>query len=180
MSQSAIEKSQDRLNLTNNSTRSDYLSSKVLANLETRNSFAPVKLSSSTLRKAAELQERIEHLEVELQKLLQTGEETVVSPPATAHRTVSVSRKRGRRPARAVARPGARGRRSTSPSGPLAPAVVRVLKAKGSPMAVSDILTGLLSNGYKFSSPEPKKNLFARIYRLKGVKQVGPGRFAAA
>ena len=139
-----------------------------------------MKLSSSTLRKAAEIQERIESLEVELQRLLQTTEESVVTPPAVAHRTVSVSRKRGRRPARAVAGPSARGRRSTSPTGPLAPAVVSVLKAKGSPMAVSDILAGLMSNGYKFSSPEPKKNLFARIYRLKGVKQVGPGRFAAA
>jgi hypothetical protein len=46
-------------------------------------------------------------------------------------------------------------------------------------MGVTEILDALLSNGYKFSSPEPKKNLFARIYRLKGVKQVGPGRFAA-
>jgi hypothetical protein len=46
-------------------------------------------------------------------------------------------------------------------------------------MGVTEILDSLLANGYKFSSPEPKKNLFARIYRLKGVKQVGPGRFAA-
>jgi hypothetical protein len=46
-------------------------------------------------------------------------------------------------------------------------------------MGVSDILNGLMASGYKFSSPEPKKNLFARIYRLKGVKQVGPGKFAA-
>jgi hypothetical protein len=73
-----------------------------------------------------------------------------------------------------------RGRRSTSPTGPLAPAVVRVLKSRGGPMGVSEILDGLLKNGYKFNSPEPKKNLFARIYRLKGVRQVGPGQFAAA
>ena len=46
-------------------------------------------------------------------------------------------------------------------------------------MSVSEILDGLMSNGYKFASPEPKKNLFARIYRLKGVKQVGPGRFVS-
>jgi hypothetical protein len=55
-----------------------------------------------------------------------------------------------------------------------------VLKSRGGPMGVSDILDGLLKSGYKFNSPEPKKNLFARIYRLKGVRQVGPGRFAAA
>jgi hypothetical protein len=46
-------------------------------------------------------------------------------------------------------------------------------------MTVSEILDSLMSSGYKFTSPEPKKNLFARIYRLKGVKQVGSGRFAA-
>ena len=72
-----------------------------------------------------------------------------------------------------------RGRRSTSPTGPLAPAVVQVLKSKDSPMSVSEILDGLFSNGYKFASPEPKKNLFARIYRLKGVKKVGPGKLLA-
>lgn len=138
-----------------------------------------MKLSSSTLRKAAELQERIEHLEVELHGLLQIGEETVSTLPVAATRTVSLGRKRGRRPSVTSVAPRGRGRRSTSPSGPLAPAVVRVLKAKGSSMGVSDILAGLLANGYKFSSPEPKKNLFARIYRLKGVKQVGPGKFAA-
>jgi hypothetical protein len=62
----------------------------------------------------------------------------------------------------------------------LAPAVVQVLKSKDSPMSVSEILEGLFSNGYKFASPEPKKNLFARIYRLTGVKKVGPGKFAVA
>jgi hypothetical protein len=46
-------------------------------------------------------------------------------------------------------------------------------------MSVSEILDGLTANGYQFASPEPKKNLFARIYRLKGVQQVGPGKFAA-
>jgi hypothetical protein len=57
--------------------------------------------------------------------------------------------------------------------------VVQVLKSKDSPMSVSEILAGLFANGYKFASREPKKNLFARIYRLKGVKQIGPGKFAA-
>jgi hypothetical protein len=57
--------------------------------------------------------------------------------------------------------------------------VVQVLKAKGTPMAVAEILAGLRANGYRYPSADPKKNLSARIYRLKGVKQVGPGRFAA-
>ena len=72
-----------------------------------------------------------------------------------------------------------RGRRRGSPSGPLAPAVVQVLKAKGAPMGVAEILQRLRANGYRYPAANPKKNLGARIYRLKGVKQVGPGQFAA-
>ena len=140
----------------------------------------PVKLSSSSFRKAAEIQERIERLQEELSSLLQAGAEASSTPTvaAPAARTVA---SRGRvRKAAAVAPSGkSRGRRSTSPTGPLAPAVVQVLKSKDLPMSVSEILDGLTSNGYKFASLEPKKNLFARIYRLKGVKQVGPGKFAA-
>jgi hypothetical protein len=139
-----------------------------------------VKLSSSTLRKAAEIQERIERLREELGSLWQTGAKaSSTSVVAVAAARTVASRGRGRR-ASAVAPSGtSRGRRSTSPTGPLAPAVVHVLKSKESPMSVSEIFDGLMSNGYKFASPEPKKNLFARIYRLKGVKQVGPGRFAS-
>jgi hypothetical protein len=134
-----------------------------------------VRLSSFTLRKAAEIQERIEQLQGELGSLLQTGEEASAARVAAATTSLTVSRGRGRK---AVVGKG-RGRRSTSPTGPLAPAVVKVLKSRNSPMSVSEILDGLLANGYKFASPEPKKNLFARIYRLKGVKQIGPGKFAA-
>ena len=46
-------------------------------------------------------------------------------------------------------------------------------------MSVRDILYKLLDSGYHFNSSEPKKNLAARIYRLKGVKQVSTGLFAA-
>jgi hypothetical protein len=139
-----------------------------------------VNLSSSTLRKAAEIQERIERLQEELGSLLQAGPEASSTPvvAAAAVRTV-VGQGRGRKVAAMPASGITRGRRSTSPTGPLAPAVVKVLRSKDAPMSVSEILDGLLSNGYKFASPEPKKNLFARIYRLKGVKQVGPGKFAA-
>jgi hypothetical protein len=140
-----------------------------------------VKLSSATLRKAAEIQEHIERLQSELDQVLQVEE---APKPITPSPSVAVPRltrrgPRGRSTRSAALNGRGRGRRSTSPSGPLAPAVVRVLKSRGAPMGVSDILDGLLANGYKFNSPEPKKNLFARIYRLKGVRQVGPGRFAA-
>ena len=140
-----------------------------------------MKLSSATLRKAAEIQERIERLESELGHILQ-GEappKPVAQSPAAAVPRLTRRGTRGRSTRSAALNGRGRGRRSTSPSGPLAPAVVRVLKSRGAPMGVSDILDGLLSSGYKFNSPEPKKNLFARIYRLKGVRQVGPGRFAA-
>jgi hypothetical protein len=139
-----------------------------------------VKLSSSTLRKAAEIQERIERLQEELGRLLPTSAEASSAPVVVAPTPRVVARRRGGR--KAVAAPSvgrSRGRRSTSPTGPLAPAVVQVLKSRELPMNVSEILEGLTSNGYKFASPEPKKNLFARIYRLKGVKQVGPGKFTA-
>jgi hypothetical protein len=139
-----------------------------------------VKLSSASLRKAADIQERIERLESELAQILQ-GETAAkpVTPSLAAVPRLTRRGRRGRSTRPAALNGRGRGRRSTSPSGPLAPAVVRVLKSRGAPMGVSDILDGLMANGYKFNSPEPKKNLFARIYRLKGVRQVGPGRFAA-
>jgi hypothetical protein len=102
----------------------------------------------------------------------------VVAPAPVARRANRATR--ARRAGSAALNGRGRGRRSTSPTGPLAPAVVRVLKSRSGPMGVSEILDGLLKNGYKFNSPEPKKNLFARIYRLKGVRQVGPGQFTAA
>jgi hypothetical protein len=139
-----------------------------------------VKLSSSTLRKAAEIQERIERLQEELGRLLPANAEASSAPVVAAPTPrVAARRGRGRKAVVAASVGRSRGRRSTSPTGPLAPAVVQVLKSKEVPMNVSEILAGLMSNGYKFASPEPKKNLFARIYRLKGVKQVGPGKFTA-
>ena len=136
--------------------------------------------SSSTLRKAADLQERIEQLQQELDALLQQtgeaaadvacrpeGQKQPVTPPAERRGEAAAPAARGR------------GRRRGSSSGPLAPAVVTVLKAKGAPMSVAEILQGLRANGYRYAATNPKKNLGARIYRLKGVKQVGPGQFAA-
>ena len=140
-----------------------------------------MNLSSSTLRKAAEIQERIERLREELGSLVPADTEASSTQMVTVAPLPAVKRRSRGRKVTAVAPSGkSRGPRSTSPTGPLAPAVVQVLKSKDSPMSVSEILEGLFANGYKFASPEPKKNLFARIYRLTGVKQVGPGKFAAA
>jgi hypothetical protein len=135
--------------------------------------------SSSTLRKAADLQERLEQLQQELDALLQqTADDAAHRPEGQKQPVAPPAERRGKA---AAAAPAARdrGRRRGSPSGPLAPAVVQVLKAKRRPMGVAEILEGLRANGYQYPAANPKKNLGARIYRLKGVKQVGPGQFAA-
>jgi uncharacterized membrane protein len=139
---------------------------------------------SSTLRKAADLQERIEQLQHELDALLQqTAEAADGAPGRPEAQKPPVTPTAERRGKAAVAAPTTRGRdrarRRGSPSGPLAPAVVQVLKAKGAPMGVAEILEGLRDNGYRYAAADTKKNLGALIYRLKGVKQVGPGQFAA-
>jgi hypothetical protein len=137
--------------------------------------------SASTLRKAADLQERVERLQQELDALLQTGEaaDGATGRPDGQEQTVTpAAERRGKATLKTSAARGG-GRRRGSPSGPLAPAVVTVLKAKGAPMGVAEILEGLRANGYQYPARDPKKNLSARIYRLKGVKQVGPGQFAS-
>jgi hypothetical protein len=138
--------------------------------------------SSSTLRKAADLQERIEQLQQELDALFQQTDQAVGDgarrPEGQKQPVTPPAERRGKATVKTPATRG-QGRRRGSPSGPLAPAVVQVLKAKGVPMGVAEILEGLRANGYKYPSADPKKNLGARIYRLKGVKQVGPGQFAA-
>ena len=127
-----------------------------------------------------EIQKQIERLQGELDSILQAGKEASTTGTIVAATAPAVARRaRGKKVTAQAPAGKSRGRRSTSPTGPLAPAVVQVLKSKDSPMSVSEILDGLMSNGYKFASPEPKKNLFARIYRLKGVAKVGPGKFAA-
>jgi hypothetical protein len=133
------------------------------------------------LRRAADLQERIERLKQELDALLQTGEAADGASDRQEDQKQPVTPAAEGRGKRAVATPAARGRgrQRSSAGGPLAPAVVQILKAKRAPMSVAEILEGLRSNGYQYPARDPKKNLGARIYRLKGVKQVGPGQFAA-
>jgi ParB-like chromosome segregation protein Spo0J len=171
---------------------------------------------SSSLQKAAKLQEKIEGLRKQLDDLLSKARRELANVPAPVipaalrapvpkaaktakpvkgmktlenpKRNGPQSKKQAVKKTPAVradredkgrARSSLAGRkRAASPSGPLAPAVVKVLKANGKPMRVAEILAGLLKNGYTFSSPEPKKNLAARIYRLSGVKQVAGGLFA--
>ena len=157
-----------------------------------------VTLTTSTLRRALDLQERIESLQGELTRLLGKN----VSLTGFVSETVSVTgpRRRGRKPGRSAkkaAKPGRpakkvakRGRRKkrtspfkgqkrpSSPSGPLAPAVHKVMKRAGGPLNVNAVLQGLKQDKYVWKVSEPKKNLAARIYTMPGVKKVGPGMFA--
>jgi hypothetical protein len=157
-----------------------------------------VTLTTSTLRRALDLQERIESLQGELTRLLGKN----VSLTGFVSETVSLAgpRRRGRkpgrpakkaakpaRPAKKAAKPGRRKKRTSpfkgkkrpsSPSGPLAPAVHKVMKRAGGPMNVDAVLQGLKQDKYVWKVSEPKKNLAARIYTMPGVKKVGPGMFA--
>jgi hypothetical protein len=147
-----------------------------------------VNLTTSSLRRALELQERIEDLQRELTRILGKN----VSLSGFAGETVSVtgSGRRGRKPGRPAKKSAQSGkgkkrtspfkgkRRPSSPSGPLAPAVHKAMKRAGAPMNVDAILQGLKQDKYVWKVSEPKKNLAARIYTMPGVKKVGPGMFA--
>ena len=163
---------------------------------------------SKSLLRAAKLQEKIEDLRGQLTVLLDkarseiaaTPDDEMPTPVRRGRPKMLKSARGSRKPApplmptkkvdgrskaaRALRTqkrsPLAGKKRAASPSGPLSPAVVKVLQTKKQPMNVRDILIGLTASGYQFNSSEPKKNLAARVYRLKGVKQVSPGLFGLA
>jgi hypothetical protein len=137
-------------------------------------------INTSTLRRALDLQERIEGLQRELSRLL--GKNTAL---AGLVGEVPAVRRRGRRPGPAAKKTAALGtspfkgkKRPSSPSGPLGPAVHKVLKRGGGPMNVDAILQGLKQDKYVWKVSDPKKNLAARVYTMPGVKRSGPGMFA--
>ncbi len=154
-----------------------------------------MSLSSYQLRRAADLQEKIEAYQAELSVLL--GSASIVGPAAP------VPRRRGRKPKALTLAPGSaapdqfkktpgrRGRprkttsvrkttRPRSPSGPLEPAVVKVLKRSSQPLGVKEIMDGLAQDKYIWTTKKPKATLYARIYRMPSVKRVSEGRFTAA
>ena len=142
-------------------------------------------LNTATLRRALDLQERIEDLQRELQSLL--GKNSSLA--GFVSRTAAGAGRRGRKPGRPAKKAAKRGRkkrtspfkgkkRPSSPSGPLAPAVHKVLKRAGGPMNVDAILQGLKQDKYVWKVSNPKANLAARVYTMRGVKKTGPGMFA--
>lgn len=150
-------------------------------------------IDTSTLRRALDLQEQIEGLQRELSRVL--GKNAVLAGLVGGATSVSPGRRRGRKPGRKPGRPAKKAakkggrrkkrtspfkgkKRPASPSGPLAPAVAKVMKRANGPMNVDAVLQGLKNIKYVWNVSDPKKNLAARIYTLPGVKKVGPGLFA--
>lgn len=127
-----------------------------------------MNISTPVLRQALSIQEEIERLETELQSLLSNGKTVEETAPVAVSEEPTTSPKVTKR----------RPRRNTANSRPLAESVAEVLREHGKALKVSEIFEGLTSSGFQFTSPDPKKNLAVRIYKLKGVKQVGPGKFA--
>lgn len=125
-----------------------------------------LNLSADQFRRAAEIKDKIEALQEELKEILQGRSKSILGT------------KSGRRGRTGRVSPLAGKKRPVSPSGPLAPAVAKVLEKAGKPLSVNEIHEGLVKTGYEFTTPDPKKNLYARVHALKGVKRVGPGQFA--
>jgi hypothetical protein len=145
---------------------------------------------SLTLKKAMKIAVKIEKLQQKLHELLG---DSLHLPPATVTMTsqlVELSnapRRRGRPPgsgskARVAGEGGsplAGKPRPRSISGPLAPAVVRVLQRYNRPMKVTEILIGLEQDGYQWTAKNPKQTLYVRIGKLAGVRKIEEGLYVA-
>lgn len=147
---------------------------------------------SLTLRKATKIATKIERLQEKLHALLG---DTLELPPATTVMTgqlleaAKTPRRRGRPPGsgRKPGDDGTRGPsklagrpRPASPSGPLAPAVVKVLKRYGRAMKANEILIGLEHDNYFWTAKNPRQTLYVRIGKLAGVSKVGEGLYIAS
>lgn len=146
---------------------------------------------SLSLRKAVKIATKIERLQEKLHALLG---DTLELPPATETiknqllEVASAPRRRGRPPGsgRKTGEDGTRGPsklagrpRPSSPSGPLAPAVVQVLQRYGRAMKVNEILIGLEHDNYIWTAKNPRQTLYVRIGKLAGVKKVDEGLYIA-
>ncbi len=102
----------------------------------------------------------------------QTAPAAAEAAPAAAE-AVPAKSKRGR-----PRKSGLKGRsRPKSPTGELGPAVHKVLARAGRPLSTAEIMEGLMADKYVFTSSSPKQTLSARVYKLKGLRQTGPGTF---
>lgn len=145
---------------------------------------------SLTLKKGMKIATKIERLQQKLHELLGA---TLELPPATETmknqllEVAKVPRRRGRPPGsgrKSVDAPRSTSKlagrpRPASPSGPLAPAVVKVLQRYGRPMKVTEILIGLEHDNYVWTAKNPKQTLYVRIGKLAGVKKAEEGLYTA-
>lgn len=123
-----------------------------------------LRLSSSTLRKAAEIQEEIEKLDGELQNLLVEAAKT--KPQDHAGKKNLVARRLKKQVNKDSRRIG------------VAAGVRQILRKQAKPMKVAEIYRRLVAAGYSFRSSNPKNSLTAQMYRMRGVRRTGPGEFA--
>jgi hypothetical protein len=146
---------------------------------------------SITLRKAVKVATKIERLQEKLHALLGDTLELPSHTETIKNQLLEVAkepRRRGRPPGsgRKIAEDGTRGPsklagrpRPASPSGPLAPAVVKVLQRYGRAMKVNEILIGLEHDNYIWTAKNPRQTLYVRIGKLAGVKKVDEGLYIA-
>jgi len=146
---------------------------------------------SVTLRKAVKIASKIERLQEKLHNLL--GDTLELPAPVETIKNqlleyAKVPRRRGRPPGsgRKLGEDGTRGPsklagqpRPASPSGPLAPAVVKVLQRYGRAMKVNEILIGLEHDSYIWTAKNPRQTLYVRIGKLAGVSKVSEGLYIA-
>lgn len=143
--------------------------------------------NSQVLKQSFKIAQKIERLSTKLHELigatLELPEPAVVLPAGEA----VVPRRRGRPPG--SGRKQREAGESTSPlsgkprprsaSGPLAPAVVKVLQRYNRPMKVTEILIGLEQDGYQWTAKNPKQTLYVRVGKLAGVRNIGDGLYAS-
>jgi len=146
-------------------------------------------ISSESLKRALDVQQQIEKLQSELEGILGGSAKPVraaatpVAAPVAAPKAANAPKapkalKAPKAKIQSLRRPPFAGqKRPASPSGPLGPAVVKIIKRAGKPIGVAEIYAGLMADKYAFTSSDPKKNLNARVYRLPGVKPLGAGKF---
>jgi hypothetical protein len=131
-----------------------------------------VHFSSKTYAQAAEIAEKIETLEKQLNVLLQGGDsvaEKRSTPKAAPKRRVSAPKKADS----AAPKAAEEGR------GTLRPAVVAILKKSKTPLKTAEIYDALVAQGYQFTFKEAKKALGIRLYKMLGVQPLGGGLFKA-
>jgi len=146
---------------------------------------------SITLKKGMKIASKIERLQQKLHELLGATLELPIASLTMNKQLLEAAktpRRRGRPPGsgKKLSADGSRSpsplagkKRPASPSGPLAPAVVKVLQRYGRPMKVREILIGLEHDAYFWTAKNPRQTLYVRIGKLAGVTKVAEGLYAA-